>query len=125
MGRVVAVDTRNAATEVPQLTSLMDQYGIQLKTVAEKGRSTATHVLGPPEAVNDASNILRLRFVQGKAVATVLTLPGQLQNIPAAMKADYEGDVQALQQELGVQVQAGNVAALIIGTGEDAVGKAK
>eukprot|EP00929_Paragymnodinium_shiwhaense_P073248 TRINITY_DN3727_c0_g1_i1.p1 TRINITY_DN3727_c0_g1~~TRINITY_DN3727_c0_g1_i1.p1 ORF type:complete len:620 (-),score=191.39 TRINITY_DN3727_c0_g1_i1:153-2012(-) len=107
------------------IAPFIDQYGVQVRMFDPRGNVVPVHVLGPPDAANDVAAILWLRFVQGKSVAAVLTLPDQLQAMAPEMKGDYQADVKALENEHGVEVQQGNVATWIMGPTPEAVILAK
>lgn len=86
------------------ISPLMDNYGVLIRMLEPQRDMVPVHVLGPPEAARDAAALLWTRFVQGKSVASVLQVMGQVQGMSKEMAGDFEHDLQKLEAEYKVRV---------------------
>jgi len=108
------------------LQPLVEHYGLRvLQSATTRGRQTSLRVLGPPEVAREAAALLWANLVQGRATATILQMPGQVQSIPDRMAGDFENDVKALEEECNVEVHLYTTVVWIAGSEAKAVAQAQ
>mmetsp|Transcript_43410 Transcript_43410/g.92985 ORF Transcript_43410/g.92985 Transcript_43410/m.92985 type:complete len:431 (-) Transcript_43410:82-1374(-) len=113
----------------PSVLPLVDQYGLLVRVADQDDNAISEYMkirlFGPSSACSDAAELLKARFVDGKATASILQLPKQMQSLPGEHLKDFEGDLQALQEELQVSVQKTDTMFWLTGTDPEAVAEAK
>eukprot|EP00927_Polykrikos_kofoidii_P054946 TRINITY_DN49275_c0_g1_i1.p1 TRINITY_DN49275_c0_g1~~TRINITY_DN49275_c0_g1_i1.p1 ORF type:complete len:528 (-),score=128.42 TRINITY_DN49275_c0_g1_i1:97-1557(-) len=112
-------------TSFEEVAALCDQYGVQIKKLRPKVEILPLSVFGSQEAARDVAAMLWSRFEQGKVVAPVLHVMGQLKAMPKQMGDDFVGDVRSLEKECGVEVTQGDVVIWVSGPDVETVGSAK
>merc|ERR1712048_1120325 len=91
----------------------------------ESSDNTKLRILGGQEPASDVAAMLRARFVEGKSIAVVLQVPGQVQGMSASMTSDFNADLKALSEESKVQIHKGWTSLWITGTSVFSVRQAK
>lgn len=118
------LEAENAAQEI-SISPLVDQYGVLIRVNRPENGVVPVKVVGPADAARDAAEILEAKYVKGKATATVLQLPGQVQGMEGNMKQDFQNDVRELEGELKLKVLQRRTVMSIIGSNAESVNNAK
>jgi len=109
----------------PAVFPLIYSHGVLVHVPRPLEGRVPVKIVGPPKVAKDAADMLEARFIKGKSTASVLQAPGQVQNMDESMLAEFQGDLEALQQEHKVKVHVGEAVLWISGTNDEGVANAR
>lgn len=107
----------------------IDQYGVMLRVCDQDDNAVCATItirlFGPPLAVEDVAALLTARFIDGKATASVLQVPEEVQSMPSEFADDFSNDLQALESESEVKIHKGKTSLWVAGKDPENVAAAK
>merc|ERR1712151_432761 len=90
------LEPEDAPTD-PAVEPLIEQHGVIVRVCDQDDNVVSdiikVRLIGPSKPVRDAEELVRARFVQGKATASVLQAVDQVQGMDKEMSADFARDL--------------------------------